>query len=726
MAYNIQFKRATAARIAEVPNTVLSAGEPLLDTTNDQLYIGDGVTTLSNLKPIQNTQGVLDDMVAKGLLTSTTTTATTTHNYTTDILQLDSNNSPQGFISAVDSNTAVCALSDSANGYLDFKINLAYPVTTGTISSGDFESMIQVATTDSSWGSIMITWVNNGVDTTFYKYAGDMTQTLTREGPFLYQLNSENNIVVFIDSQTTLKNVIISNNYYCNNQAVIRLTNATYESTESVTTYALNLPTATSSTLGMVKPDNNTITVDVNGVVAANIPTPATVDQTYDATSTNAQSGVAIAGAGFINGSIVQNPLQYTPANVPNYIGDITPSSPSTNWDKTYNVTNSNPIMLYTNNSAASSSYISTAEGLMSYVFNNAIKVGIQDPKNIAFTYAYELQTQGQYSDASGSIVVGYEENNTFVPVYATTNTNTYGGSVEFFTINAFNSNYGGEQQGFYYSGLHYPNVAIQIVGNTVKISRFNSSGNGADVTCSISNDTLAEINKCNIAYFSLQGRSATTYEDITNYKLCNPTDAMYNMTHTQRYAAFSSADDLLYTQIEALSLKYDSTTLGVNSNNELYALSSTPSNMVTTDTKQTITGVKKFQDNSGRYMSWSTGNLEVFGHSQEIISIHATNSSSAYVEIYKDGHYLNIGQRNATPVILTYNKEKIYRDSNYNNTPTDFLLEKDMLDGTTINYNSTSGKIEVPVDGTYIIYDSNSGKVTLDLTALKTALDAL
>ena len=57
---------------------------------------------------------------------------------------------------------------------------------------------------------------------------------------------------------------------------------------------------ATSSTLGLVKPDNTTIAVDANGVISANIPTPETVDQTYDASSTHAQSGVAIAGAGFL------------------------------------------------------------------------------------------------------------------------------------------------------------------------------------------------------------------------------------------------------------------------------------------------------------------------------------------------------------------------------------------------------------------------------------------
>lgn len=325
MAYNIQFKRATAARIAEVPDIVLLAGEPLLDTTKNQIYIGDGTTTLSNLKPIQNTQGVLDDMVTKGLLTATTTTTTETHNYTTDVLQLDNDNSPQGFISAIDSTTAVCALNDNANGGNDFKINLKYPVTTGTLSSGDLKSMVQVTTTHADWGSISITWVNNGVETTFYKYIRDMTQTLTREGPFQYRINSENNIIVFIDPQTTLKSVAIINNHYCNNTAVIRMTNATCEATESVTTYALNLQTATSSALGMVKPDNSTITVDGNGVISAASSAPSnmvTTDtsqdisgtKTFRVTTSNYTPTLKIAGYSSTgnNNFIVLNSNDYT------------------------------------------------------------------------------------------------------------------------------------------------------------------------------------------------------------------------------------------------------------------------------------------------------------------------------------------------------------------------------------------------------------------------------
>ena len=58
---------------------------------------------------------------------------------------------------------------------------------------------------------------------------------------------------------------------------------------------AYTLPTASTSTLGGIKVDGTTITVDGNGVASA--AASGTVDQTYNASSTNAQSGTAVAGA---------------------------------------------------------------------------------------------------------------------------------------------------------------------------------------------------------------------------------------------------------------------------------------------------------------------------------------------------------------------------------------------------------------------------------------------
>lgn len=61
--------------------------------------------------------------------------------------------------------------------------------------------------------------------------------------------------------------------------------------------FLTSIPTASTSTLGGVKVDGTTITIDSNGVISSSGGGGGTVDQTYDATSTNAQSGTAVAEA---------------------------------------------------------------------------------------------------------------------------------------------------------------------------------------------------------------------------------------------------------------------------------------------------------------------------------------------------------------------------------------------------------------------------------------------
>ena len=60
--------------------------------------------------------------------------------------------------------------------------------------------------------------------------------------------------------------------------------------------FITDVPVATTSTLGGVKPDGTTITVTENGIISATGGSSA-VDQTYGPTSTNAQSGTAVAEA---------------------------------------------------------------------------------------------------------------------------------------------------------------------------------------------------------------------------------------------------------------------------------------------------------------------------------------------------------------------------------------------------------------------------------------------
>lgn len=61
--------------------------------------------------------------------------------------------------------------------------------------------------------------------------------------------------------------------------------------------FLTSIPTASTSTLGGVKVDGTTVTIDSNGVISSSGGGGGTVDQTYDATSTNAQSGTAVAEA---------------------------------------------------------------------------------------------------------------------------------------------------------------------------------------------------------------------------------------------------------------------------------------------------------------------------------------------------------------------------------------------------------------------------------------------
>lgn len=744
MAYNIQFKRATATRIAEVPNTVLLAGEPLLDTTNNQIYIGDGTTTLSNLKPIQNTQGVLDDMVTKGLLTATTTTTTETHNYTTDILQLDNDNSPQGFISAIDSTTAVCALNDSADGSNDFKINLKYPVTTGTLSSGDLESMVQVTTTNAGWGNISITWVNNGIETTFYKYLGDMTQTLTREGPFQYRINSENNIVVFIDPQTTLKSVAIINNYYCNNTAVIRMTNATYEATESVTTYALNLPTATSSTLGMVKPDNSTITVTANGTISANIPTPVTVDQTYNATSTNAQSGVAIAGAGFMNGSIVQSPLEYredttqniTVQNIPN----IDNSFMTSNYWKSYNNSSNNYLTFGGDRSEIP---------MMSTPFDST--------KGLNISFASVSKTNPSYPDYFYGIILmlrKYAEGvlqSTPLQLFPSKGADwrvNYKITGDSSVHTALNSSYTNMMNGCI--------SVYKALGSTSLVVATSTINGGSSNTITLTQEVADAIDECTEIEFRICTCQSDTayaqgYYSKDLFKLVYPLPSqtvVTNGAYTDRYNTFTNGDNIFDVHPESLSLKYDSNTLGVNSSNELTvptattsnlgvvkpdgstitinngvisAASSTPNNMVTTDTVQDITAKKNFANTqvfSGtQYYSYTDG-IQL----GKDITIYRTGSYPANIQLMSDeSDQITFADRSNDTIgsivaknqkfrlVTPGNDKKIYREnSTPASNPTNFLLEKDMLDGT------------------YLKWDSTTNKITVDMQAIKDAIDAL
>ena len=217
------------------------------------------------------------------------------------------------------------------------------------------------------------------------------------------------------------------------------------------------------------------------------------------------------------------------------------------------------------------------------------------------------------------------------------------------------------------------------------------TAGDGIDIT----NDAISV--KYDNSTLKLNG-SGQLYADIPT-----PTtvDQTYNASSTNAQSGVAIAGAGFLTSVPTATtsslglVQPDGTTVTIN-DGVISATGSAPSNMVTTDTQQDIIGEKTFKDSSGRYMSWSSGNLTLYASAHESIYAHAINSTSVYINISKDGHNLTTGMRNTTPVILTKDQEKIYRGSTMSTTPTDFLLEKDMLDGSTIQYNSTSGKVEV------------------------------
>lgn len=137
------------------------------------------------------------------------------------------------------------------------------------------------------------------------------------------------------------------------------------------TPYNATNPNGYTSNIGTVTSVNNT-QPDANGNVT--ISTGGTVDQTYDGTSTNAQSGVAIAGAGFLQ-NISSN------ANSISVLGTATGNSYSINIGKNSSVSNNNCI---------------------------AIGYGAQSQGNYALGFGYYARAKAQ-----NAIQLGYGTNNT-------------------------------------------------------------------------------------------------------------------------------------------------------------------------------------------------------------------------------------------------------------------------------------------------------------------------
>lgn len=323
----------------------------------------------------------------------------------------------------------------------------------------------------------------------------------------------------------------------------------------------------------------------------------------------------------------------------------------------------------------------------------------------------------------------------------------------------------------------------IHLESNSITFGSFNWDNLGVATNLrygtysaggTLSSDDLNRLNLIDtvrVFYCKYDNYGSSTI-DISKIKVVNPVQSVISPTAQDYYSILTSGTNIFDAHPESLSLKYDSNTLGVNASNELTvptattsnlglvkpdgttitinngvisAASSAPSNMVTTDTTQNVTGVKSFthdgsaaliaqaeygitvSTNMSAYNSGYGVNLNKYGVDirgqnnlgQITISSNSTLGQTAYLFTIKQAS-------NKTKFIHDdyLSDKKIYRDNN----ATNFLLEKDMLDGTTIQYNGTSGKVEVigggssytlptaststlggvKIDGTTITIDSN------------------
>jgi len=154
----------------------------------------------------------------------------------------------------------------------------------------------------------------------------------------------------------------------------------------------------------------------------------------------------------------------------------------------------------------------------------------------------------------------------------------------------------------------------------------------------------------------------------------------------------FTTGTGLELTQQNVLNVKIDGTTITTNASGELVANGgSTPANMVTTDTAQTITGDKTF-----RNISLTSGypmNLggSVYTYLKED-GLGLKGDTGCEIEFRNYYGLASIGLSGANDLCINntgLGSGKIYVDSS-----TDFLLQKSMLDGLSIFYDNTSGKI--------------------------------
>jgi len=511
----------------------------------------------------------------------------------------------------------------------------------------------------------------------------------------------------------------------------------------------LTVPTATSSTLGLVKPDDNTIIVDANGTISANTPI-ATSSSTGTVQPDN--STITVDSNGII--SAVNNGIAKTAPIIPlkyeeqedgvsvGIGGTLNHTNYTSSADEVW-VYDVSVASIYTSNGG---NFSQTATNMMSKIFYKGYKIRLDNGLNIAWNIA-------KAGEFFMNVAVGYYNNETFVPVLYALNSNSYGGLMfarpamelgsDIYNIGQLNTQFEGC-------------VGISLAGDI--LSAFSPSAGRR--TYNISDATLlTEFRKCTHAICTVVNKSTSTTFDYSTGKFANPETSL-SADLEVRNTIFSAAENLILnnkvTVIPELKLNYDSNTLGVNSNNKLTvptatsntlglvkpdgttitindgvisAAGSAPSNMVTTNTSQIILNQKTFKTSDTSYMPYV-----------RITPFSDSGNNSDFIAI-SDGAYSNptgicLGYQfndpkvtvwgsnsNANRASFTYNG--IHRNGSSTDSFTFWANESRNSKIILKNYQDIILDSSM-LDGTYLTWDSTTNKITVDIQALKDAIDAL
>lgn len=544
-----------------------------------------------------------------------------------------------------------------------------------------------------------------------------------------------------LDSSTNTLSVKIDNNTLgLNSDGEIEVQNAG-------TTYSEGNAIDLSNDTISVKYDNNTLKLNGSGQLYADIPAAndATITITQGGvtkgtfTTNQSVNGIIALDAGpdmssyytktqtdslldeKIDNDIVQSPLQYLPDTTDSLTYQNVNTSTMVGSGKGIRiryVDNSNKSVTVGTESGSENLNISSNKATL---ISNSSLTWFETKLANGFNFAFNNEPVD--GEDPLIIVMGHYEDGIFIPD-ALSGNEIYRGYTPIYIINTdkWYSKYGQNLiVGFYLNGT---SLTISTSSNN-NSSNFNIEQTEADILNTVTHIRVYK-NTTSVSTLAL-----------SNIKVINPTFAtpVTNGDATTRQTTFNNSTNIFDAHPASLSLKYDSNTLGVNSSNELTvptattsnlglvkpdgstitinngvisAASSAPSNMVTTNTAQTISGEKKFTNSyiafDGEYGPRIVQNVnnQVRGVNINYQGIRLCgNGNSVQIDLSSSS---NLGQTAYRFTIFQGGNKTYFNQDEYitdkrifrNNTSSNFLLEKDMLDGTTIQYNDTSGKVEV------------------------------